>query len=114
MNIFVAKLSRSTTSGDLQELFERYGEVSSSKVVIDRETGNSKGYGFVEMPDDSEAREAISDLNETNFDDSEIVVKEARPKEARTGGGGGGFNRGGGNRGGGFNRDRPNSNYNRY
>lgn len=116
MNIFVAKLNTTTTSEDLQNLFERFGEVNSAKVIFDRETGNSKCYGFVEMANAEEGQNAINSLNETEFDDREIVVKEARPKEDRGGGAGrsGGFNRGNGfNRNGydggssrSFNRDR--------
>jgi RNA recognition motif-containing protein len=60
MNLFVAKLSSSTTGDDLQNLFSKYGEVTSAKVIFDRETGNSKGFGFVEMPNDEEANEAIN------------------------------------------------------
>lgn len=118
MNLFVAKLSTSTTGDDLQELFSAYGEVASAKVIFDRETGNSKGFGFVEMPNDEEANAAIAALNDSEVDGKQIVVKEANPPSERPrggggfnrGGGGGGFNRGGGggfNRGGGggYNRD---------
>lgn len=106
MNLFVAKLSSSTTGDALQEIFSAYGEVSSAKIIIDRETGSSKGFGFVEMPDDDEARAAIAALNDTELDGKQIVVKEAnareeRPRRDNRGGGGGGFNRGGG---GGYNR----------
>ena len=80
MNIFVAKLSAATTSEDLHELFSDYGEVDSAKVIFDRETGNSKRFGFVEMPNDDEAYDAINELNESEFDDSVIVVKKAVPK----------------------------------
>lgn len=117
MNIFVAKLSFDTDSEGLREAFEAYGEVSSAKVITDFNTGKSKGYGFVEMVNDDEARQAIQDLDNTELDGHTIVVKEARPKEEMNrGGGGGGFKKpfGGGNRnfggggGGGdrFNRDR--------
>ena len=107
MNLFVAKLSSSTTDDDLQELFSKHGEVKSAKVIIDRETGNSKGFGFVEMADESEGQEAIEALNDSELDGNQIVVKKANPRdENRSGGGGqrrGGFqNRGGG--GGGFQR----------
>jgi len=128
MNLFVAKLSSSTTGDDLQELFSAHGEVTSAKVIIDRETGNSKGFGFVEMPNAEEAKAAIAALNETEVDGKEIVVKEANDREERPrrdsghrggyqsrGGGGGGYqSRGGGgggyqrrddNRGGGGRRD---------
>lgn len=105
MNIFVAKLNFDTTSDDLRDAFEQFGEVSSAKVIFDRETGRSKGFGFVEMPDDNNGREAIANLNDTELDGRTIVVKEARPKENNRGGGynrggGGGYNRGGG----GYNR----------
>lgn len=93
MNIFVAKLSASTTNEDLQELFEEYGDVSSAKVIFDRETGYSKRFGFVEMSNEDEALKAIDELNECEFDNSEIVVKKARPKTENSnnnrGGGGG-------------------------
>jgi RNA recognition motif-containing protein len=90
MNIFVAKLSPRTNDESLLELFQEFGEVSSAKVIFDRETGNSKGFGFVEMPDDSEANQAIEGLNESEFQGSTIVVKKARPKEGNQRRGGGG------------------------
>jgi len=96
MNIFVAKLSSSTTSDDLRTLFEEYGEVVSANVIMDKVTGYSKKYGFVEMKNDNEAQKAISELNECEYDNSQIVVKKARPREAgndRPRGGGGGGNR---------------------
>ena len=80
MNIFVAKLSSSTTSDDLKTLFEDYGEVTSANVIIDRDTGFSKKFGFVEMANDDEAQKAISELNECEYDNSQIVVKKARPR----------------------------------
>ncbi len=108
MNIFVAKLAYETTSEDLKELFEQYGNVSSAKVIFDRESGRSKGFGFVEMDNDDEARSAINALNESDLDGREIVVKEAEDRGNRGGGrggnrGGGGYggNRGGGGYGGG-------------
>ena len=102
MKLFVARLSSSLTEDNLLELFSAFGEVISAKVIIDRETGNSKGFGFVEMPNDEEANAAIAALNESELDGKNIVVKEANPQEERPrrdfnrGGGGGGFNRGGG------------------
>ena len=112
MNLFVARLSSSTTGDDLNELFSAHGEVASAKVIFDRETGNSKGFGFVEMPNDDEANAAIAALNESELDGKEIVVKEANPpRQDRPrrdfNRGGGGYNRGGGDRrggGGGYNR----------
>ncbi|NPA35268.1 MAG: RNA-binding protein [Chlorobi bacterium] len=79
MNIFIARLSSRTTGEDLQNAFSRFGEVISAKVIFDRETGNSKRYGFVEM-DDAAGREAIEELNDSELDGSRIVVKEARPR----------------------------------
>ncbi|MBX2970878.1 MAG: RNA-binding protein [Cyclobacteriaceae bacterium] len=83
MNIFVAKLNFKTRQEDLQSAFAQYGEVSSVKIVKDRETGRSKGYGFVEMPNDSEAQAAIAGLNEKELDGRVIVVKPANPKGER-------------------------------
>lgn len=105
MNIFVAKLDSSTTQESLESLFGIYGEVSSAKVIYDRETGRSKGYGFVEMPNDEDGQSAIDSLNEQEFEGSVIVVKRSEPREGgqrRSGGFRGGDRRGGG--GGGFDR----------
>ncbi len=106
MNIFVAKINFRTSSEDLQAAFEKFGEVSSAKVIIDRETGRSKGFGFVEMPDNEAAQQAVDALDGAELDGSTLVVKEAedRPRrEFRPGGGGGGgrggFGGGGGGRG---------------
>ncbi|RMG18972.1 MAG: RNA-binding protein [Bacteroidetes bacterium] len=104
MNIFVAKLHFDTQSEDLQEVFEQFGEVDSAKVIFDRETGRSRGFGFVEMPDDEAANSAISELNGSELDGREIVVKEARPRQEGGNRGGGGYNRGGGYNSGGYNR----------
>jgi RNA recognition motif-containing protein len=81
MNIFVAKLSSTTTSEDLRKLFEEYGEVTSANVIFDRMTGNSKKFGFVEMSNDDEGHKAIKELDSCQYDNSEIVVKKARPRE---------------------------------
>lgn len=110
MNIFVAKLNFKTTSEQLTALFEQFGTVSSAKVIFDKLTNRSKGYGFVEMPDDNEAFNAINELNESEVDGNTIVVKKARPREEgeNTGGGNrfprreGGFRREGGREGGGY------------
>ncbi|MEN7546802.1 RNA-binding protein [Rapidithrix thailandica] len=83
MNIFVAKLSAETSSEDLQDLFSQYGEVLSAKVIRDRETGFSKRFGFVEMESDEDGSNAIDELNDTEYDGSNIVVKKARPREER-------------------------------
>jgi RNA recognition motif-containing protein len=81
MNIFVAKLSSSTTSENLQELFEEHGEVITAKVIHDKLTGYSKRFGFVEMKNENEALTAIQELNNHEFNNSKIVVTKARPKE---------------------------------
>ncbi len=83
MNIFVAKLNRKTTAEDLALLFGTYGEVLSSKIINDKSTGLSKGYGFVEMADDEAAELAIQHLNETTYQEAVIVVKPALPREER-------------------------------
>ena len=98
MNIFVAKLGPNTTGEDLRELFSEYGEVTSANVIMDRDTGQSKRFGFVEMANDEEALKAIDQLDSTEFDNSEIVVKKAKPREnngggPRRSGGGGGYNK---------------------
>lgn len=80
MNIFVAKLNFKTKREDLERAFSQYGQVSSAKVVTDRDTGRSKGFGFVEMPNDDEALRAIEGLNEKELDGRVIVVKPANPK----------------------------------
>jgi RNA recognition motif-containing protein len=80
MNIFVAKLNFKTRKEDLERAFSQFGQVSSAKVVTDRETGRSKGFGFVEMPNDDEGRAAIAALNEKELDGRVIVVKPANPK----------------------------------
>ena len=80
MNIFVAKLNFKTSESELKTLFEQYGTVASVKIIIDYETGKSKGFGFVEMENDDEARTAIQNTNEIEFDGRTIVVKEARPR----------------------------------
>lgn len=85
MNLFVAKLNSGSTSEDLQRLFAHYGQVSTVRVIMDKETGNSKRYGFVEMPNEFEAKEALKELNETEFQQSIIVVKESQPRENQAG-----------------------------
>ncbi len=80
MNIFVAKLSSRTKSEDLEQLFKKFGEVTSAKVIMDRQTGFSKRYGFVEMTDEQAAYEAIDKLNDTELDGSQIVVKLSEPR----------------------------------
>ncbi len=81
MKIFVAKLNFSTDSDSLQRLFEGYGEVTSAKVIMDRDTGRSKGYGFVEMTHEDDALMAIMELNNSEFEGREIVVKKSEPRD---------------------------------
>lgn len=88
-NLYVGNLSYSITNEDLTELFEQFGTVSSARVISDRETGRSKGFGFVEMPDDAEAQAAIDALNGKENNGRAIAVNEAKPRES-TGFGGGG------------------------
>ena len=97
MNIFVAKLNFSTNEATLQSKFEEYGEVSSTKIIMDKFTGRSKGYGFVEMPNDDEAQNAINDLNDSELEERTIVVKKAEPRENNRNNrrGGGGYGGGG-------------------
>jgi RNA recognition motif-containing protein len=80
MNIYVGNLNYRVREHDLQQALEEFGTVSSVKVVMDRDTGRSKGFGFVEMPNDQEAAEAIRKLNGQDFQGRTIVIKEARPK----------------------------------
>ena len=108
MNIYVSNLSYGTSAESLQQLFAEYGEVTSANIITDRETGRSRGFGFIDMSNDEEGQKAIDELNETDFEGKTINVSVARPRTERNdrGGfnrGGGGFNRGGG---GGFNRNR--------
>ena len=79
MNIYVANISFRASEGQLKDLFQQFGEVASAKIVTDRETGRSRGFGFIEMPNDSEGAAAIAQLNGTSFQDRNLVVNEARP-----------------------------------
>ncbi len=105
MNIYVGNLSWSMTDEDLTNLFTAYGTVTSGKILKDKMSGRSKGFGFVEMEDDEAAKTAIANLNETEVMGRKIIVNESQPRpegeyKKRSGGGGYGGNRGGGNRGG--------------
>ena len=95
MNIYVGNLSFDETEGSLETVFSPFGEVSSARVITDRESGRSRGFGFVEMPNQSEAEAAIAALNGKEQGGRALTVNEARPREDRGGGGGGG---GGGGR----------------
>ncbi|MBC7851419.1 MAG: RNA-binding protein [Chitinophagaceae bacterium] len=110
MNIYVGNLSWQMTDEDLRTMFEQYGSVTSAKIVKDKVSGRSKGFGFVEMPEDAEAQNALSSLYESEVMGRKIIVNEAQPKPQGGGGaGGGGFKKrsfGGGGGGGGYNRDR--------
>jgi cold-inducible RNA-binding protein len=123
MNIFVAGLPYDLDDAELEEIFEKFGKVNSAKVAMDKETGKSRGFGFVEMPVETEAKEAIEGLNNISLGKKPLVVKAAEDRP--TGGGGGGHHRssggggyrgggGGGNRGGGGYNKFNNNNRNRY
>ncbi len=101
--IYVGGLPYAATEQQLSDLFAQHGTVASARVITDKFTGQSRGFGFVEMSSDEEAQKAIAALNGTQMDGRTLTVNEARPQEPRTGGGGGrgGFGGGGGNRGGG-------------
>jgi cold-inducible RNA-binding protein len=101
-NIFVGNLSFDATESAVRSMFEQYGTVDRVNIVTDRDTGRARGFGFVEMANDSEGDKAIAALNGRDLDGRQLNVNEARPKENRGGGGGGGYRGGGG--GGGRNR----------
>ena len=94
--LYVGNLSYNVSSADLEQMFGAHGTVTSAQVIEDRETGRSKGFGFVEMNSDAEAQAAITALNGQEHDGRALTVNEARPREARSGGGGGGGYGGGG------------------
>ena len=98
--LYVGNLPYSITDGDLQTMFEAFGAVQSAQVIMDRDTGRSKGFGFVEMGSDAEAQAAIDGLNGKDHGGRSLTVNEARPKEGGGGGGRGGYGGGGGGRGG--------------
>jgi cold-inducible RNA-binding protein len=89
MKLYVGNLSYSITSQELEDLFAEHGKVNSAQVIQDRETGRSKGFGFVEMNDATEARAAMETLNSKDLDGRSLTVNEARPREERVGTGGG-------------------------
>ena len=100
-NIYVANLPYSTGDDELRQAFEAHGAVDKATVIKDRDTGRSRGFGFVEMANDDEANAAIEAMNGSEMDGRPLTVNEARPRAPRSGGGGGGYGGGGGNRGGG-------------
>ncbi len=101
MNIFVGNLSYQVSEAELRSAFEKYGEVQSASIIMDKMTGRSRGFGFVEMPDKAQADAAIAALNLFELQGRAITVNEARPKTEGGRGGGGGFGGGRGGRGGG-------------
>ena len=123
MNLYISNLSYNISDEDLRQLFADYGEITSAKVIMDRETGRSRGFGFVELSDDELAKKAIEELNQASYDGKVINITEARPREDRgdrggrfnnNRGGGYGSNRGGGygsNRGGGYGSNREGGRY---
>jgi len=105
MNIFVAGLPYDLDDAELEEIFEKFGKVTSAKVAMDRQTGKSRGFGFVEMPVDEEAKDAIESLNNISLGKKPLIVKAAEDRPGGGSGGGGGYrggSRGGG--GGGYNK----------
>lgn len=111
MNIYVGNLSRDTNEDDLKQAFEAFGEVSSANVIKDRFSGESRGFGFVEMANSEEAKASIEGLNGNDLKGRNVTVNEARPRADRSSsggsrGGGGGFRGGGGGGGGGGGRER--------
>lgn len=123
MNLYISNLSYNISDEDLRLLFADYGEITSAKVIMDRESGRSRGFGFVELSDDELAKKAIEELNQASYDGKVINITEARPREDRgdrggrfnnNRGGGYGSNRGGGygsNRGGGYGSNRDGGRY---
>lgn len=101
MKLYVGNLSFSTSEDTLRAAFEQFGAVTSAQLVMDRETGRPRGFGFVEMADDTQAKAAIDAMNGKNLDGRDLTVNEARPREDRGGGGGGGRGGFGGGGGGG-------------
>jgi RNA recognition motif-containing protein len=93
MNIYVSNLSFNVQDDDLRGFFESYGEVASAKVIMDKYTNKSRGFGFVEMPNDAEGQQAIAELNGGTVEGRSINVTEARPREERPNTGGGGQRR---------------------
>jgi RNA recognition motif-containing protein len=106
MNIYVANLHYRLNDEDLHQIFSEFGEVTSAKIIKDHETGRSRGFGFVEMPNQEEASKAMQSLNGSEIEGKQLMVNEARPKQPNNNFRSGGGNRGGGGYGGGGGRDR--------
>ena len=111
MNIYVGNLSWSMTDDDLSNLFSQYGTVSSAKILKEKNTGRSKGFGFVEMEDDEAAKTAIATLNESEVQGRKLIVNESQPRPE--GGGGGGYKKSGGGGYGGGSRSGGSGGYNK-
>lgn len=105
MKLFVAGLPYDLDDAELEEIFEKFGEIKSAKVAMDKETGKSRGFGFVEMANDADGLDAIDGLNDIALGKKPLVVKQAEDRNTKPGGGGG-YRGGSGNSGGGFNNDR--------
>lgn len=101
INIYVGNLPFTTTDTELEDLFSQFGQITRAAVITDRETGRSRGFGFVEMENEEEGKKAIEEMNETDFSGRQLTVNEARPRAPRTGGGGYDGGGGGGSGGGG-------------
>ncbi len=101
MKIYVGNLPFSSSENDVRDLFSEHGQVNDVAIITDRDTGQPRGFGFVEMPSDNEATQAIEKLNGFDMGGRQLNVNEAKPREDRGGGGGGGRGRGGGGYGGG-------------
>jgi cold-inducible RNA-binding protein len=106
-SLFVGNMNFQTTESDLRALFEPFGEITRVQVMTDRDTGRSRGFGFVEMADDEAAAQAIAALNGKELDGRALNINEARPRPERGSGGGGGYGGGGGGRGGGRQQREP-------
>jgi len=108
MNLFIAGLPFDVDDNELKELFEEFGEVTSARVILDKETGKSRGFGFVEMPDNTAAEKAMKEISDSELSGRRLTVKVAEERKNRNDSGGGyrGGNKGGGYNKGGFNKDR--------
>jgi len=106
MNIYVSNLSFNTNDAELNELFSKFGEVSSAKVIMDRESGRSRGFGFVEMPSEEEGKEAMAGLNNKEVEGRAMAVSVAKEREERTGGSRGGGYSNSRSGGGGYSNNR--------
>jgi cold-inducible RNA-binding protein len=114
MNIFVAGLPYDLDDAELEEIFEKFGKVTSAKVAMDRQTGKSRGFGFVEMPVEEEAKDAIESLNNISLGKKPLIVKAAEDRPSGGSSGGGGGYRGGSKGGGGYNKFGSDKNRRRF